>query len=84
MRFDRFTLKAQEAIQNAQQFAEKLGHQQIEPEHLSRVILEQKEGTIPSILGKIGVNQDQIGRQFDIALERIPKVSGTGSGQLYI
>ncbi|MBW1943941.1 MAG: hypothetical protein JRJ51_14060 [Deltaproteobacteria bacterium] len=43
MRLDKLTLKAQEAIQNAQQLAEGFGHQQIEPEHLLRVILDQKD-----------------------------------------
>ena len=46
MRFDKFTLKSQEMIQNAQHLAEKFGHQQIEPEHLARALLEQKEGVI--------------------------------------
>jgi ATP-dependent Clp protease ATP-binding subunit ClpB len=84
MRFDKFTLKAQEIIQNSQQLAERLGHQQIEPEHFMRTILEQKDGAIPSILGKIGANQDQLIREFESALERLPKVSGTGYGQVYI
>ena len=84
MRFDKLTLKGQELIQNAQQLAERFGHPQIEPEHLGRMILEQKEGVIPPILGKIGANQDQLIRAFDVALERIPKVSGAGVGQVYI
>jgi ATP-dependent Clp protease ATP-binding subunit ClpB len=84
MRFDKLTLKGQELLQNAQQLAERFGHQQIEPEHLGRMILEQKEGVIPPILGKIGANQDQLIRVFDMALDRIPKVSGTGIGQVYI
>ena len=62
MRFDKFTLKAQETIQNSQQTAERFGHQQIEPEHFMVVILEEKEGVIPSIIGKIGANQDQYQR----------------------
>jgi len=84
MRFDKFTLKAQEIIQNSQQLAERLGHQQIEPEHCMRAILEQKDGAIPPILGKIGANQDQLIKEFESALERLPKVSGTGYGQVYI
>ncbi len=44
MRFDKFTLKAQEVIQTSQQLAEKFNHQQIEPEHLVKAILEQTEG----------------------------------------
>jgi ATP-dependent Clp protease ATP-binding subunit ClpB len=84
MRFDKFTLKAQEIIQNSQQMAERLGHQQIEPEHCMRAILEQKDGAIPPILGKIGANQDQLVQEFESALERLPKVSGIGYGQVYI
>jgi ATP-dependent Clp protease ATP-binding subunit ClpB len=84
MRFDKFTLKAQEIVQGAQQLAERFGHQQIEPEHLLRVIFEQKEGVIPPILGKIGANQNQLIEAFDAALEAQPKVSGTGYGQAYI
>jgi len=84
MRFDKFTLKSQECIQNAQQMAERLGHQQIEPEHLLRSVLEQKEGVIPPILGKIGVNQGQLIQEVDQLLQRFPSVSGAGVGQAYI
>jgi len=84
MRFDKFTLNSQEIIQNGQQLAEKMGHQQIEPEHLARIILEQTEGVVPPILGKIGVNRDQLVREFDRVLEQIPRVSGTGTGQLFL
>jgi ATP-dependent Clp protease ATP-binding subunit ClpB len=84
MRFDKFTLKAQEVIQEAQQSAEKFGHQQIEPEHLIRAILEQKEGVIPPLLGKIGADQKLLTRSFEAAIEKIPRVSGGGFGQAYI
>lgn len=84
MRFDKFTLKAQEIIQAAQQLAEKFGHQQIEPEHLIRAILEQREGVIPPLLGKIGADQNQLISSFESALENLPKVSGTGYGQAYL
>ncbi|NNG07519.1 MAG: ATP-dependent chaperone ClpB [Desulfobacteraceae bacterium] len=84
MRFDKFTLKAQENLQISQQLAERFGHQQIEPEHILRALLEQGEGVIPSILGKIGTDQQQLVEQLDVALEKIPKVSGVGYGQVYI
>ena len=84
MRFDKFTLKTQEVIQASQQMAERLGHQQIEPEHLVRAILEQPEGVIPPLLGKIGVDQRQLIQSFEAALEKIPRVSGSGLGQAYI
>ena len=81
MRFDKFTLKAQEVIQAAQQLAERFGHQQIEPEHLIRAILDQKEGVIPPLLGKIGADQNQLSSSFESLLENLPKVSGGGYGQ---
>jgi ATP-dependent Clp protease ATP-binding subunit ClpB len=84
MRFDKFTLKTQEVIQTSQQLAERFNHQQIEPEHLVRAILEQTEGVISSLLGKIGVDQRQLMESFDAALEKIPRVSGSGVGQAYI
>jgi len=84
MRLDKFTLKSQQVIQDGQQLAEKMGHQQIEPEHLLRIILEQREGVVPPILGKIGANREQLIRETDIHLEQIPKVSGPGTGQLYL
>ncbi len=82
MRLDRFTLKSQEALQATQQLAESLGHQQIEPEHLLKVILDQSDGVVPSIIGKMGISADQISKQVQMALERLPKVSG--ATQIYI
>ena len=84
MRFEKFTLKSQEMIQNAQHLAERFGHQQIEPEHLARALLEQKEGVIPPLLGKIGANQNQIIKELESILERMPSVSGSGTGQAYL
>ncbi len=84
MRLDKLTLKAQETLQHSQQLAERMNHQQIEPEHMMRNILDQTEGVVPSILGKIGANQQQLAQKFDAALDKIPRVSGTGYGQVYI
>ncbi len=84
MRFDKFTLKAQECIQRAQKAADQYGHQQIEPEHLLRAILDQKEGVIPPLLGKIGANREHLLQGTDSLLERMPSVSGVGAGQAYI
>jgi ATP-dependent Clp protease ATP-binding subunit ClpB len=84
MRFDKFTLKSQECVQSAQQSAENLGHQQIEPEHLLRFIIEQKDGVIPPILGKLGVNQSPLIQEIDRVLQQFPSVSGAGAGQVYI
>jgi len=84
MRFDKFTLKGQEILQLSQQLAERFNHQQIEPEHLVRAILEQKEGVIPPLLGKIGADQAQIVKSMDVALDKVARVTGAGMGQVYI
>ncbi len=80
MRFDRYTIRGQEAIQEAIGVAEKQQNQQVEPEHLLAAMLEQKEGTLKPILGKIGANAQQILSEVTAAIAKFPQVSG---GQQY-
>ena len=80
MRFDRFTIRGQEAVQEAIGVAEKNQNQQVEPEHLLVSMLEQKEGTVKPILGKIGANVNTILTDVQAAIARFPTVSG---GQQY-
>ncbi len=80
MRFDRFTIRGQEAVQEAIGIAEKNQNQQVEPEHLLVSMLEQKEGTLRPILGKLGANANTILNDVQAAITRFPKVSG---GQQY-
>ncbi len=84
MRFDKFTIKAQEALQEAQAVAEKHEHQQVEPEHLLLALLEQSEGVIPQIFQKLGVSLPNLTARVEEALGQIPKVYGGGTGQVYI
>jgi ATP-dependent Clp protease ATP-binding subunit ClpB len=84
MRFDKFTLKAQEVIQTSQQTAERFGHQQIEPEHIFAALLEQKEGPIFPIFRKIGADPEQLKKRLEGTLDGIPKISGAGYGQAYL
>ncbi|MBI5966668.1 MAG: ATP-dependent chaperone ClpB [Deltaproteobacteria bacterium] len=84
MRFDKFTLKAQEALQEAQALAEKHEHQQIEPEHLLYVLLRQSEGIVPQVFQKLGVPLPEIFSKIEDLLKRIPKVYGAGMGQVYL
>ena len=51
MRLDRFTVKAQEALADAQGRAERHGHQQVQPEHLLVALLEQSDGVVVPLLG---------------------------------
>ena len=80
MRFDRFTIRGQEAVQEAIGVAEKAENQQVEPEHLLAAMLEQKEGVLKPILGKIGANANAIANEITAAIGKFPKVSG---GQQY-
>lgn len=84
MQIDKFTLKAQEALQEAKAIAERKNHQQIDVEHLLLALLEQKEGIVVPILQKLGANTDLIVSQLEGELNRIPKVTGGGAGQVYL
>jgi len=80
MRFDKFTVRGQEAVQQAIGAAEKNQNQQVEPEHVLAVMLEQKEGVVKPILGKIGANAQAIASELQAAIAKFPQVSG---GQQY-
>lgn len=84
MRFDKFTIKSQELLQGAQELAARLGHQQIEPEHLLKVMMDDTEGIARSIVQKLGSSPESILQQVTEALEKKPKVTGAVSGELYI
>jgi len=84
MRFDKFTFKAQESIQQAQKLAEEHQHQSIDVEHLLLALVEQAEGVVQPILRKMGANPGQLAARLMEELKRIPKVSGTAQGQVYI
>ncbi len=80
MRLDKFTLRAQEAIQAAIELAERNQNQQVEPEHLLAAMLEQPEGIVRPILGKLGVNVQVVLNDVQAAIARFPRVEG---GQQY-
>jgi ATP-dependent Clp protease ATP-binding subunit ClpB len=76
MNFNNFTIKSQEAIQQAQQIAQSYGHQQIENEHILKAIFEVDENVIPFLLKKLNVNLDMIKQILNKQLESFSKVSG--------
>jgi len=80
MRMDKFTVKAQEALQAAQSIADQMSHQAIEPEHLLIALLEQREGVVGPVLAKLGARPESVQRELRIALDRLPTVKGA-SGQ---
>jgi ATP-dependent Clp protease ATP-binding subunit ClpB len=84
MQIEKFTLKAQEALQEAKAIAEKKNHQQLDVEHLLFALLSQKEGVVILILQKLGANPDLIASQLEEELNRMSKVTGGGAGQVYL
>jgi ATP-dependent Clp protease ATP-binding subunit ClpB len=84
MRFDKFTIKVQEAIQASQSIAEGMGHQQIEPEHLLTALVNQPDNVLIPLLEKVGIHGNQFKNVLKEQLDRMPRVSGTGLGQTYI
>jgi ATP-dependent Clp protease ATP-binding subunit ClpB len=75
-RFDKLTIKAQEAVQRAQELAADHGNPQIEPLHLLASLLAEDEGIVKPLLEKIGVNRGQLDRIVESELNHLPKVSG--------
>jgi ATP-dependent Clp protease ATP-binding subunit ClpB len=75
MRYDKFTIKSQEVIQNANDLASRQRNSQIEPEHLLSVMLAETEGIVAAILQKMGIAPGQVARDLTLAVDRLPKVS---------
>ncbi len=75
-KFDKFTVKAREAVQSAQALAAQYEQQTIEPEHLLLALVQQPEGIVPPLLAKLGAPADAVRRQVEGELARLPKVRG--------
>ena len=78
-RFDKLTVKAQEAVQRAQSLAENRGNQQLLPLHLLAALLEEEDGVVRPLVQKIGANLGQLKSIVESELEKLPKVSGGGA-----
>ncbi len=77
MNFNKFTIKSQEAVQNAQEIASSYGNQLIEPEHLLAALVQDSAGTVIPILQKVGANASFVKIKVNELLDKLPKVSGT-------
>ena len=76
MNINKFTIKAQEAIQEAVNLAQSLGQQAIEPAHIMEGVLKSNEQTVSFLLQKAGANINQIRTEVGKQLQSLPKVSG--------
>jgi ATP-dependent Clp protease ATP-binding subunit ClpB len=77
MRFDKFTEKAQEAVLEAQGFASEYSHPSIDPEHLLLALLQQENGVVPAVVGRIGADVALVRASVEQALNQ--KARATGS-----
>ncbi len=76
IRFDKFTVKAQEAVQAAHELAAQDQHQQVEPLHLLGALVEQRDGIVAPVLAKLGVRAEVLGQSIHQGLAALPQVSG--------
>src|SRR5437762_11698968 len=76
IRWDKFTVKAQEAVQHASQLASEHGNPEMQPVHLLAALLEDKEGIVPPVLEKIGIGPQAVLAEVYRELEKLPKLSG--------
>lgn len=82
--FNKFTIKAQEAIQSAGEIASSYGNQQIEPEHILAALVQDKDSVALSLIQKIGVDLDSLRIKVSNIIDNLPKVSSSSSSNQYI
>src|SRR6202521_3719326 len=82
MKLDKFTLKAQEALQEAQSVARRRDHQEILPEHILGALLGQQEGLVPPLLQRIGAEPKLVQARLEEELRKVPQVHGGEGGHL--
>jgi ATP-dependent Clp protease ATP-binding subunit ClpB len=76
LRFEKMTVKAQEAVQSAQEIAARHENQQIEPVHLLAALVAQADGVVPPLLSRLGVRNEALAHEIEREIGRLPKVQG--------
>ena len=84
MNLEKYTERARGFVQAAQSLALREGHQQFTTEHLLKVLLDDEEGLAAGLIDRAGGNSREALRQVELALGKLPKVEGSGAGQLYM
>jgi ATP-dependent Clp protease ATP-binding subunit ClpB len=80
MRMDKFTTKAQEALQDAHGIASEKNHQQVDALHLLRALLIQEESLVLALFQKIGINLEKLEKDIDLGLMQLPNISVPAPG----
>jgi ATP-dependent Clp protease ATP-binding subunit ClpB len=76
LRFDKMTVKAQEALQEAQEIAARHENQAVEPVHLLEALVRQQDGVVPPLLARLGIRSEQLEQEIQREIGRLPKVQG--------
>jgi len=76
LRFDKMTVKAQEALQESQEIAARHENQSVEPLHLLAALVQQPEGVVPPLLARLGIRSELLTQDIEREIERLPKVQG--------
>jgi ATP-dependent Clp protease ATP-binding subunit ClpB len=84
MNIEKYTERARGFIQSAQSLAMRDGHQQFSPLHMLKVLLDDSEGLVGGLIDRAGGNSRAILKATEDALNKLPKVSGSGAGQVYL
>ena len=84
MNIEKYTERARGFVQSAQSLALREGHQQFTPEHVLKVLLDDEEGLASGLIDKAGGRSRDALVQTELALDKVPKVQGSGAGQLYM
>ena len=84
MNLEKYTERARGFIQSAQQLALRENHQQFTPEHVLKVLLDDEQGLCAGLIDKAGGRSKEALALVEAALKKIPKVQGSGAGQLYL
>ena len=84
MNLEKYTERARGFVQSAQSLALREGHQQFTPEHFLKVLLDDGEGLCAGLIDRAGGNSREALRLTELALSKLPKVQGSGAGQLYL
>jgi ATP-dependent Clp protease ATP-binding subunit ClpB len=79
IRWDKFTVKAQESIQRGSELASEHGNPELQPAHILTALLEDKEGIVPPVLEKIGIGPQSILSEIYREIEKLPRISGAAA-----
>ena len=84
MDFEKYTERSKGFVQAAQTLAQRRGNQQITPEHLLKILLDDKEGLAANLIRAAGGDPRAVLNAAEAALDKLPRVEGAGAGQVYL